>query len=204
MDLNELLHHHQMALMAVGRARREGQSVPNFDLPRYYAKRINEYRERRGLDGNAEAIAALVAPPADPVDAMDDLVSDVLIAELLMAKAFERANHDNPAAGGSDPRPFDIRATLLAVGRDFYGALGLENGQLAAAIDDASARSAWEGEGGGLRPPADEDEEEEGIVRTYVERYAVGGYRYSNLDDAKAAARRLRVATRGDQQAKLP
>jgi len=48
MDLNQLLHHHQMALMAVSQARREGQAMPNFDLPRYYAKRINEYRERRG------------------------------------------------------------------------------------------------------------------------------------------------------------
>jgi hypothetical protein len=49
MDLNELLYHHQMALMAVGRAQRDGRSTVNFDLPCYYARRINEYRERRGL-----------------------------------------------------------------------------------------------------------------------------------------------------------
>ena len=49
MDLNQLLYHHQMALMAVSQARRDGHLLPNFDLPRYYAKRINEYRERRGL-----------------------------------------------------------------------------------------------------------------------------------------------------------
>src|SRR3546814_5053391 len=49
MDLNELLYHHQMALMAVGRAQRDGRSTVNFDLPCYYARRIHEYRERRGL-----------------------------------------------------------------------------------------------------------------------------------------------------------
>ena len=59
MDLNQLLYHHQMALMAVSQARRDGHLLPNFDLPRYYAKRINEYRERRGL---ADGFAAVIAP----------------------------------------------------------------------------------------------------------------------------------------------
>src|SRR3546814_17515755 len=49
MDLNELLYHHQMALMTVGRAQRAGRSAVSFDLPCYYARRIKEYRKRRGL-----------------------------------------------------------------------------------------------------------------------------------------------------------
>lgn len=57
MDLNELLYHHQMALMAVGRAQRDGRSTVSFDLPRYYARRINEYRERRGLTFDIPVVA---------------------------------------------------------------------------------------------------------------------------------------------------
>lgn len=190
MDLNQLLHHHQMALMAVSQARRDGQAKPNFDLPRYYAKRINEYRERRGLSGDAEAIADLAVAPADAVKAPDGLVSDVLIAELLMAKAFEKATHRAPGSNGADDPVLDIRATLLAVGRDFYNSLGVEDSPLAAAIDDAASRSAWESEGGGLRTPP--EGEEDGIIRTYVEQFVVGPYRYSNLADAEAAARRRR------------
>lgn len=51
MDLNQLLYHHQMALMATSQAQRDGVPLPNFDLPRYYAKRISEYRDNRGLSG---------------------------------------------------------------------------------------------------------------------------------------------------------
>jgi hypothetical protein len=195
MDLNQLLHHHQMALMAVSQGRHDGQAMPSFDLPRYYAKRINEYRERRRLSGDAEAIADLAIPSTDAVDAQGGLVGDVLIAELLMAKAFEKAKGQHPsgAVDGADGRPLDIRATLLAVGRDFYRSLGVEDGALAAAIDEAASRSAWEDEGGSLRPPADD---EDGIIRTYVEQFAVGTYRYSNLVDAKASVRRQREAAR--------
>lgn len=57
MDLNELLYHHQMALMAVGRAQSDGRSTVNFDLPCYYARRINEYRERRGLTFDIPVVA---------------------------------------------------------------------------------------------------------------------------------------------------
>ena len=68
MDLNQLLYHHQIALMAVSQARRDGHLLPGFDLPRYYAKRISEYRERRGL---ADGFAAMIeqtgdSPRADP------------------------------------------------------------------------------------------------------------------------------------------
>src|SRR3546814_8650039 len=67
-DLNQLLYHHQIALMAVSQARRDGHLLPGFDLPRYYAKRISEYRERRGL---ADGFAAMIeqtgdSPRADP------------------------------------------------------------------------------------------------------------------------------------------
>src|SRR3546814_11392411 len=67
-DLNQLLYHHQIALMAVSQARRDGHLLPSFDLPRYYAKRISEYRERRGL---ADGFAAMIEqtgdrPRADP------------------------------------------------------------------------------------------------------------------------------------------
>lgn len=52
MDLNELLYHHQIALMSVSQAERRGLRPANFDLPLYYAKRINDYRDIRGLTGN--------------------------------------------------------------------------------------------------------------------------------------------------------
>jgi len=52
MDLNELLYHHQIALMSVSQAARRGYATANFDLPLYYAKRINDYRDIRGLTGN--------------------------------------------------------------------------------------------------------------------------------------------------------
>lgn len=51
MDINQLLYHHQISLMAVSQAQRDGRALPNFDLPRYYAKRITEYRDNRGLSG---------------------------------------------------------------------------------------------------------------------------------------------------------
>lgn len=52
MDLNELLYHHQIALMSVSQAASRGHAAANFDLPLYYAKRINDYRDIRGLTGN--------------------------------------------------------------------------------------------------------------------------------------------------------
>ncbi|WP_411339451.1 hypothetical protein V6U71_16405 [Sphingopyxis sp. J-6] len=52
MDLNELLYHHQIALMSVSQAERRGHATANFDLPLYYAKRINDYRDTRGLTCN--------------------------------------------------------------------------------------------------------------------------------------------------------
>src|SRR3546814_17706674 len=48
-DLNQLLYHHQMALMAAIRVRRDGDLLPGFDLPRYYEKAIATLRDCRGL-----------------------------------------------------------------------------------------------------------------------------------------------------------
>jgi hypothetical protein len=49
MDMNELFYHHQMALIAAGQARRSGARLPDFDLPGHYARRIDDYRARRGM-----------------------------------------------------------------------------------------------------------------------------------------------------------
>lgn len=49
MDMNQLFHHHQMALIAAARARRDGVPADGSDLPGYYARRIEDYRARRNL-----------------------------------------------------------------------------------------------------------------------------------------------------------
>lgn len=82
MDLNELLYHHQMALMAVGRAHRDGRSTVNFDLPCYYARRINEYRERRGLTFDIPVVAQWGGGPANRTQAQSSpFVGDLLGAQ---------------------------------------------------------------------------------------------------------------------------
>lgn len=82
MDLNELLYHHQMALMAVGRAQRDGRSIDNFDLPWYFARRINEYRERRGLTFDIPVIAQWGGGPANCAKAKPSpFVGDLVVAQ---------------------------------------------------------------------------------------------------------------------------
>lgn len=49
MDMNELFHRHQLALMAVGQTRGASARHANFDLPGYYAERIDAYRALRGM-----------------------------------------------------------------------------------------------------------------------------------------------------------
>jgi len=49
MDMNQLFYHHQVALMDADRARRNGLATSSFDLARHYARRINRFREGRGL-----------------------------------------------------------------------------------------------------------------------------------------------------------
>lgn len=172
MDLNQLFHHHQMALMAVSKSRRDGEAAPDFELPRYYAKRINEYRELRGLNGDAhvttrmsESNAGAISSPAAARETAMESIGDERVAALPVS------------------------------GRVVYGSTGLGGVFLAeAAIDDAAQCAIWECEGGRCR--ASGLDEEEGIARTYVEQYIVGQYRYSNIVDAKAAARRRREAVR--------
>ncbi|MGL3822946.1 hypothetical protein [Sphingopyxis sp. R3-92] len=52
MDMNQLFYHHQIALMEAGSARQTGLATPHFDLARHYARRINRFREGRGLIPN--------------------------------------------------------------------------------------------------------------------------------------------------------
>src|SRR3546814_11994957 len=87
MDFDQLLYHHQMALIAVSRARRDGHPPSSFDLSDSYARRIAEYRDRRGLDdgpadkrrpGSARPKAA--PDTAGPAAGAEDFVCDQLIA----------------------------------------------------------------------------------------------------------------------------
>ena len=49
MDLNQLLYHHQVALIHSNRHNVEEDEPRHFDLVGYYAKRIRAYRKGRGL-----------------------------------------------------------------------------------------------------------------------------------------------------------
>jgi len=104
MDLNQLLYHHQIALMAVGQSQRDGHLLPNFDLPRYYARRINEYRDRRGLtdafvgvEDQLQSLSTVEIPASDPVVDYPVYVGDTLIAELLVNKALSMSPQERRA-----------------------------------------------------------------------------------------------------------
>lgn len=103
MDLNQLLYHHQMALMAVSQAQRDGHLLPNFDLPRYYAKRINEYRAGRGL---ADGLSTLAEPghggaPADPPASEPGADYPVFLGDTLIADARARLGRHNSGSGAA-------------------------------------------------------------------------------------------------------
>lgn len=49
MDLNQLLYHHQVALIHTGRQKVPDGGRSQFDLVRHYANRIRLYRIERGL-----------------------------------------------------------------------------------------------------------------------------------------------------------
>jgi hypothetical protein len=49
MDLNQLLHQHQVALINLGEAHTEDDRMSRFDLVGQYAKRIREFRVGAGL-----------------------------------------------------------------------------------------------------------------------------------------------------------
>lgn len=139
MDLNQLLYHHQMALIAANRAHRDGRPHANFDLPRYYAKRIGEYRARRGLGvGPALMADRDGGPRADPPTSAqgDDypaFLGDTLVAELLVNKALAmtEAERASCALGGIAERLTDLHEELWVIGHDIYQALDLDEEKLA-------------------------------------------------------------------------
>ena len=49
MDLNQLLYHHQVALIHAARAPSDSKTLAAFDLVRHYGKRLRHYRERHDL-----------------------------------------------------------------------------------------------------------------------------------------------------------
>lgn len=141
MDLNQLLYHHQMALMAVSQAQRDGQLLPNFDLPRYYSKRIDEYRERRGLGDTLAAfpdrpqndpMPEAPAPDADyPAFVGDTLIAELLVNKVLSMTAEERTAYALDAVIG---RLADVQEELWVIGRDIYRALDFDDDKLAALV----------------------------------------------------------------------
>ncbi|WP_447953353.1 hypothetical protein [Sphingopyxis chilensis] len=140
MDLNQLLYHHQMALMVVSQARRDGHLLPSFDLPRYYAKRINEYRERRGLGDGFVAVAEQAhgspkagAPVSEPAADYPVFVGDTLVAELLVNEALAMTDEERTSFGLDDVvgRLAGVQEDIWIIGRDIYRALGFDEDKLA-------------------------------------------------------------------------
>lgn len=203
MDLNQLLYHHQMALMAVSQARRDGNLLANFDLPRYYAKRINEYRERRGLaDGfvaapeDAEGAHKADPPTSGPATDYPVFVGDTLIAELLVneALAMTDAERASFALDGIIDRLLNVQEDIWIIGRDIYRALGLDEEKLAALTAKLPASPDLHGDHA-VHLPSFRSQSEEGILHSYVEQFRVGPFRYSNIDDARAALGRQHSGT---------
>lgn len=207
MDLNQLLYHHQMALMAVSRARHDGHLLPDFDLPRYYAKRINEYRDRRGLgDGLAGRMRGgsagpLADPPtSEPAPGYADFIGDTLIAELLIHKALSMTPQERSAAAleGITDRLAEIEEELWAIGRDIYRSLGFDEKALATLAEKIPLTDA-NMDGDPIRHVPVQPESEDGIAHSYVEQFGVGSFRYSNIHDARAELLRQRIRARGSE-----
>lgn len=158
MDLNQLLYHHQMALIAVSQAQRGGELLPNFDLPRYYAKRIDEYRERRGLgdmfagvpDHSQDDLTIEAAAPEPDAD-YPAFVGDTLIAELLVNKALSMTPEERTAYAldGIIGRLAEVQEELWVIGRDIYRALDFDEDKLATLAADWAVRS-------GLQPSSND------------------------------------------------
>ncbi|ALH80966.1 hypothetical protein [Sphingopyxis macrogoltabida] len=198
MDLNQLLYHHQMALMAVSQARRDGHLLPSFDLPRYYAKRINEYRERRGLEDGFAAVAEQAEggpkadpPVSEPAANYPVFLGDTLIAELLVNEALAMTGEQRTSFGLDDivGRLANVQEDIWIIGRDIYRALGLDEEKLAAlAAKLPAAPELHRDDAVHLEPFR--SQLEAGIVHTYAEQFRVGPFRYATIDEARAALRR--------------
>jgi hypothetical protein len=204
MDLNQLLYHHQMALMAVSQARRDGHLLPNFDLPRYYAKRINEYRERRGLMDGFPSVPdhAQDGPRPDPPERAEDypvFVGDTLIAELLVNEALAMSDEERASYALDDVvgRLAEVQEEIWIIGRDIYRALGLDEEKLAA-LAARLPRAPGASEETSRSPAL---QSEQGIEHFLVEQFKVGPFRYSNIDDARAALRRRCEGPASEEQA---
>ncbi|MBB6427729.1 hypothetical protein [Sphingopyxis sp. JAI128] len=194
MDLNQLLYHHQMALMTVSHARRDGDLLPNFDLPRYYAKRIHEYRERRGLADDLSGVAeegeglSAVPPVSEPAADYPFFLGDTLIAELLVNEALAMTEEERASFGLEHVvgRLAAVQEEIWVIGRDIYRALGFDEDKLAKlaaklpALPDLHRPDAVH-----LQPFRSLSEA--GIVHIYAEQFRVGPFRYSSIDDARAA-----------------
>jgi hypothetical protein len=202
-DLNQLLYHHQMALMAASQARRDGHILPNFDLPRYYAKRINEYRERRGLADGFYAVTehAEDGPKADPSTSeyaadYPVFVGDTLVAEMLVNEALAMSDEQRSSFALDDiiGRLGDVQEEIWIIGRDIYRALGLDEEKLAALAAKLSVVSDLHRDNSIQLQPFPM-QSEDGIERIHVEQFRVGPFRYSNIDDARAARGRQRASS---------
>lgn len=201
MDLNQLLYHHQMALIAANRAHRDGRPASNFDLPRYYAKRIDEYRARRGLGvGSALMAGQEGGPRADPPtsgqrDAYPVFLGDTLVAELLVNRALAMTEAERAACAldGIVERLTDLHEALWVIGHDIYQALDLNEEKLAKLADDLPLPASDDRQAAHLRPFRSQSDE--GITQSYVEQFSVGGFHYNNIEDARAALRRQRAST---------
>jgi len=193
-DFNQLLYHHQIALMAVSQAQRDGQTLPNFDLPGYYAKRINAYREQRGLSDSLVPPEPLQQAPLGDSGTLDAdgaypaFVGDTLIAELLINKTLSMtpAEREGYALTGIVARLAALQEDLWAIGRDIYQALELDEDKLAqlaadwAPSPEPKGREAADPGPNGSRP-------EEGITHAPGESFRFGSFVYADSKDAADA-----------------
>ena len=209
MDLNQLLYHHQMALMAVSQARRDGHLLANFDLPRYYAKRINEYRERRGLADRYSTVTGpdrggpkADPPVSEPATDYPVFVGDTLIAELLVNQALAMTEEERASRGLGDvvARLADVQEEIWVIGRDIYRGLGYDEDKLATlAAELPGLPDLGPGDPAPYQPHG--TLAEDGIIHAFVDQFLVGPFRYSNIVDARAALGRqsARSGTEGEQ-----
>ncbi|WP_411341563.1 hypothetical protein V6U71_06975 [Sphingopyxis sp. J-6] len=188
-----------MALMAVSQARRDGHLLPSFDLPRYYAKRINEYRERRGLEDGFAAVAEQPdggpkadPPVSEPATDYPVFVGDTLIAELLVNEALAMSEEERTSFGLNDVvgRLAEVQEDIWIIGRDIYRALGLDEDKLAMLAAKLPVVSPDLPRDDVVHLQPFRSQPEAGIVHTYAEQFRVGPFRYSTIDEARAALRR--------------
>ena len=212
MDFDQLLYHHQMVLIAVSRARRDGHPPSSFDLSDSYARRIAEYRDRRGLDdGPADkrrpGSARLKADPTTSEQATGyaDFLGDTFIAELLIHKALSMTPQERSASALEDivDRLAEIEEARWVIGRDIYRSLGYDEMALAAladniSLDDGGSSSAVNP--GSAWPSTDKD-----IARGHTGQLPLETWRNVNIHDERAELLRQRIRERSlSEQADAP